>query len=59
VAVKLLRGKAFGTSDLAADLSGADPIEAIAEQTGTIFAGDPCEHPTPHGVRGSITATFS
>lgn len=32
VAVKLLRGKAFGTSDLAADLSGADPIEAIANR---------------------------
>lgn len=32
VAVKLLRGKAFGTSDLAADLSGADPIDAIANR---------------------------
>lgn len=32
VAVKLLRGKAFGSSDLAADLSGADPIEAIANR---------------------------
>jgi len=32
VAVKLLRGKAFGTSDLAADLAGADPIEAIANR---------------------------
>jgi hypothetical protein len=35
VAVKLLRGKAFGTSDLAADLSGADPIEAIADRFAT------------------------
>lgn len=32
VAVKLLRGKAFGSSDLAADLSGADPIDAIANR---------------------------
>jgi hypothetical protein len=32
VAVKLLRGKAFGTTDLAADLSGADPIDAIANR---------------------------
>jgi hypothetical protein len=32
VAVKLLRGKAFGSTDLAADLSGADPIEAIANR---------------------------
>lgn len=32
VAVKLLRGKAFGTTDLAADLSGADPISAIADR---------------------------
>jgi hypothetical protein len=32
VAVKLLRGKAFGTSDLASDLSGADPISAIANR---------------------------
>jgi len=32
VAVKMLRGKAFGTSDLAADLAGADPIDAIANR---------------------------
>jgi hypothetical protein len=32
VAVKLLRGKAFGSTDLAADLSGADPIDAIANR---------------------------
>lgn len=29
VAVKLLRGKAFGAADLAADLSGADPLDLI------------------------------
>ncbi|TXM68193.1 major capsid protein [Methylobacterium sp. WL120] len=29
VAVKLLRGKAFGATDLAADLSGADPLTLI------------------------------
>lgn len=29
VAVKLLRGKAFGATDLAADLSGADPLDLI------------------------------
>ncbi|WP_315729810.1 major capsid protein [Bradyrhizobium sp. SZCCHNRI2010] len=32
VAVKLLRGKAFGATDLSADLSGADPISAVAER---------------------------
>lgn len=32
VAVKLLRGKAFGSTDLAADLAGADPIDAIANR---------------------------
>ncbi len=32
VAVKLLRAKAFGSTDLAADLSGADPIDAIANR---------------------------
>ncbi|MGJ4953036.1 major capsid protein [Bradyrhizobium sp. HKCCYLS20291] len=32
VAVKLLRGKAFGASDLSADLSGADPIDLIANR---------------------------
>jgi hypothetical protein len=32
IAVKLLRGKAFGASDLSADLSGADPIDAIANR---------------------------
>jgi hypothetical protein len=32
VAVKLLRGKAFGSSDLAADISGADPVNAIANR---------------------------
>jgi hypothetical protein len=32
VAVKLLRGKAFGSTDLASDLSGADPIDAIANR---------------------------
>jgi hypothetical protein len=28
--VKLLRAKAFGSTDLAGDLAGADPIAAIA-----------------------------
>ncbi|WP_315740121.1 MULTISPECIES: major capsid protein [unclassified Bradyrhizobium] len=32
VAVKLLRGKAFGASDLSSDLSGADPIQLIANR---------------------------
>lgn len=32
VAVKLLRGAAFGSSDLSADLAGADPIDAIANR---------------------------
>jgi hypothetical protein len=32
VAVKLLRAKAFGSTDLAADLAGADPIDAIANR---------------------------
>jgi hypothetical protein len=32
VAVKLLRGKAFGSTDLSADLSGADPISAVADR---------------------------
>jgi Major capsid protein 13-like len=32
VAVKLLRGKAFGATDLSADLSGADPISAVANR---------------------------
>lgn len=32
IAVKLLRGKAFGSTDLAADLAGADPIDTIANR---------------------------
>jgi hypothetical protein len=32
VAVKLLRAKAFGSTDLAGDLAGADPIDAIANR---------------------------
>jgi hypothetical protein len=32
VAVKLYRGKAFGSSDLAGDLAGADPIALIADR---------------------------
>jgi hypothetical protein len=32
IAVKLLRGKAFGSTDLAADLAGADPIDSIANR---------------------------
>jgi Major capsid protein 13-like len=32
VAVKLLRGKAFGATDLSADLTGADPISQVAER---------------------------
>jgi len=32
VAVKLLRGKAFGASDLSGDLAGADPVTLIASR---------------------------
>jgi hypothetical protein len=32
VSVKLLRGKAFGSTDLSADLTGADPISAVADR---------------------------
>lgn len=32
VAVKLLRGKAFGSTDLAGDLAGADPVDTIANR---------------------------
>lgn len=32
VAVKLMRGKAFGSTDLAADLAGADPVDTIANR---------------------------
>lgn len=32
VAVKLLRGKAFGSTDLAGDLAGADPVSLIASR---------------------------
>src|ERR1700692_3699321 len=32
VSVKLLRGKAFGATDLSADLTGADPISAVADR---------------------------
>jgi hypothetical protein len=32
VAVKLLRGKAFGGTDIAGDLSGADPVSAIGNR---------------------------
>jgi hypothetical protein len=38
VAVKLLRGKAFGSTDLAADLSGADPISQIGSRFGTYWS---------------------
>ena len=32
VAVKLYRGKAFGSSDLAADITGSDPMSAIGDR---------------------------
>lgn len=38
VAVKLLRGKAFGATDLAADLSGADPVELISNRIANWWA---------------------
>jgi len=37
VAVKLLRAKAFGSTDLAGDLAGADPMAAIGNRFGTYW----------------------
>lgn len=38
VAVKLYRARAYGGSDLAADLAGADPMDVIASNFGTWWA---------------------
>lgn len=37
VAVKLMRAKAFGSTDLAGDLAGADPMAAIGNRYGTYW----------------------
>lgn len=38
VGVRLLRGKAWKASDLAAELSGSDPMQAIARRTGFFWS---------------------
>lgn len=38
IAVKLMRGKAFGSTDLAGDLAGADPMNAIANRFANYWA---------------------
>lgn len=40
IAVKLLRGKAFGATDLAADLAGTDPVDLIANRFANWWALD-------------------
>jgi len=56
IAVKLYRAKAFGSTDLAADISGADPMAAIANRFAAFWVREE-QHTLLSTVAGQIGAT--